>query len=200
MSATIAVTQSCKCSQKSDTLLTLWHYRSDDTAEHSCLRDRERLDVLVRNHRPLLRMLAANYTSHREEAEEIEANTILAICRRFASYDPARGAFGTWIGTILRHEVCDMRRRAARQPICVPNGDATERILAKIPAVTEPPCPESVYDADLLPPLVARAFQLVAVDGLTGKQAADVLGTTEGSVRTYVWRARKVLRQRRNHI
>jgi RNA polymerase sigma-70 factor (ECF subfamily) len=158
--------------------------------------ERERIERLVAQHRPLLRRLCRAQLSQREDAENLEAIAVMSVCRRFASYDPARGAFGTWLGTIVRNEASDWRRRAARQPVVVPSDEATEAALERAVARSyEPSTLPDLPELGRLPELLRQAFVLVKLGGLSSAEAARAMGTTDGTVRTYVWKARRQLRQ-----
>ncbi|MHB8637491.1 MAG: RNA polymerase sigma factor [Fimbriimonadaceae bacterium] len=187
--------------------LTNCGLQTEDSAEHPCVAPTQwlnrstgpggqaRFERLIERHRPLIKKLCSGYTLQREDAEDLEAMTVLAACRRFASYDPSRGAFGTWIGAILRNEAGDMRRRAARQPQCLPNDHETEQLLEGVAGTFVEPFPDGPCDAEFeLAPLLKRAFELVKLQGLTCAEAGQVMGKTEGTVRTYVWKARQVMR------
>jgi len=153
------------------------------------------IERLILKHRPLIKKLCAGYARQREDAEDLEAMTVMTACRRFESYDPARGAFGTWLGAILRNEAADMRRRSARQVQCVPNDEETERLLETTAATFVEPVPDGPCDGEFeLTPLLKRAFELVKLEGMTCAEAGRVMGKTEGTVRTYVWKARQIMR------
>jgi RNA polymerase sigma-70 factor (ECF subfamily) len=153
------------------------------------------LERLIEGHRPLIKKLCAGYARQQEDAEDLESMTVLTACRRFKTYDPARGAFGTWLGAILRNEAADMRRRANRQPECLPNNEETERLLETTAATFVDPFPDGPCEEEfVLTPLLKRAFELVKLQGLTCAEAGRVMGKTEGTVRTYVWKARQVMR------
>lgn len=49
-----------------------------------------------------------------ELAEELAQDTLLAVWRRAASFDPGRAAASTWIFTIARHLRIDLARREGR--------------------------------------------------------------------------------------
>jgi DNA-directed RNA polymerase specialized sigma24 family protein len=150
---------------------------------------------LIRKHRPLIKKLCAGYARQQEDAEDLEAMTVLTVCRRFDSYDPERGAFGTWLGAIIRNEAADMRRRTERRPVCVPNDAQTELLLELTAAPFVDPVPDGPCDDEFeLTPLLKRAFELVKLQGMTCAEAGRVMGKTEGTVRTYVWKARQRMR------
>jgi DNA-directed RNA polymerase specialized sigma24 family protein len=156
----------------------------------------ESLEKLIQRHRPLVKKLCAGYARQHEDAEDLEAMTVMTACRRFGSYDPARGAFGTWLGAILRNEAADMRRRAARQPLCLPNDEETERLLESTAATFVEPVPDGPCAGEFeLTPLLKRAFELVKLEGMTCAEAGRAMGKTEGTIRTYVWKARQVMRR-----
>lgn len=164
------------------------------------LTDREARAVerLITAHRPLLRRLCATQMNQREDAEDLESLCVMAVCRRYSSYDPSRGAFGTWLGKIVRNEASDWRRKTARQPKCLPSDEFTEAAIAQAVAKTYelaelPECPELEH----LPEVLKTAFSLVKLNGLSSSEAATVMNTTDGTVRTYVWKARKLLMEMR---
>lgn len=184
------------CAQFCDKKLTNPAIRANDSAEDSCpARSGERLERLIQRHRPLLHKLCVRRMATMEDAEDLESAVVLTACRRFETYDPERGAFGTWLGAIVRHEASDMRRKAARQPQCVPNDHETE-LLIELTAGQEDE--QTVLfepiRAEDLPPLLRRAFALVKIEGLTCAEAGRAMGKTEGTVRTYVWKARQLMR------
>lgn len=212
-------------SQKSDLKLTFPGVGTEDSAEHPCPsfpgrqpkggetlgqsgsqktlpkgsgtsgECSEDLERLIERHRPLIKKLCAGYARQREDAEDLEAMTVMTACRRFESYDPARGAFGTWLGAILRNEAADVRRRTKRQPECVPNNAETERLLETTAVSFVDPFPNGPCEGEFeLTPLLRRAFELVKLEGLTCAEAGREMGKTEGTVRTYVWKARQIMR------
>ncbi|HLK16005.1 MAG TPA: RNA polymerase sigma factor [Fimbriimonadaceae bacterium] len=173
-------------------MLTIRGISTENEPELPC---RDRLESLISKHRPLIKKLCAGYCPQREDAEDLEAMTLLTACRRFETFDPTRGKFGTWVGAIVRTEASDMRRQRLREPACLPNDAKTEWMLEQHPAPFVDPISNEPGEAGLgLTPLLRRAFTLVKLDGLTYVEAARVMGRTEGTIRTYVWRARQVLR------
>ena len=57
------------------------------------------------------------------------------------------------------------------------------------------PFPDGPCEGEFeLTPLLKRAFELVKLEGLTCAEAGREMGKTEGTVRTYVWKARQIMR------
>lgn len=195
MTGAAQVRRNDRISQKSDFVLTIERRRTDDSPEVSCPDGSARLERLIRGHRALIRRLCSTYAWSREDLEDLEALTVLAVCRRFDTFDPDRGTFGTWVGTILKHEAADMRRKMARQPVCVPNDAHTEFLLASAAAPFEDPIPDGpVEEGFLLTPVLRQAFDLVKLQGLSYAEAALLMGRPEGTIRTYVWKARQAMK------
>jgi RNA polymerase sigma-70 factor (ECF subfamily) len=66
-------------------------------------------------------MLKAGASS--EEAEEIAQDTLLAVWRKAAQFDPASAGAPAWIFTIARNLRIDAVRRSARSGVAVPDAE-----------------------------------------------------------------------------
>lgn len=161
--------------------------------------EKEQFHQLVERHRPLLRQLARLYRQTAEDREDLESEAVLAAWKSFADFSPNRGTFGTWIGAILRSEATDIARREARRPRCLPNTNATELLLEN---TVDRHCRDSESEEEILvwlselPPRLRRVLELVKIDGLSCEEAGSRLGSNAASVRTQVWKARKLMRKR----
>jgi RNA polymerase sigma factor (sigma-70 family) len=128
-------------------------------------------------------------------AEEIVQDVMLKIFenRDVYQYDPARGRFRDWLGTVVRHKIAEYRRRPANRLRAV-GGDSS---VGLIEHATEDDGPELVWDAafesSLLLALLdavrrelsARtylAFELVSLEGMSGREAARITGLTRNAV------------------
>jgi RNA polymerase sigma-70 factor (ECF subfamily) len=157
--------------------------------------DERAATVLVERHAPSVARYVASL-GDREGAEELVQDTFV---RAFASLDAFRGesSLRTWLFTIARRLVLD-RRRASRR-----RRDAQE--LQDDDAVTE-------YDAldgliaeeahrkmrgaiERLTPTQREVFRLRVNDGLSYKEIADVVGTTEGAARVHYHNALRQVKE-----
>jgi RNA polymerase sigma-70 factor, ECF subfamily len=124
-------------------------------------------------------------------AEDLTAETFLKVVRAADRFDPARGTARAWILTVARNVLGDWRRRARlRQYVAL----GTMHDL-----VCEAPSPEERL---LREEEVGRLLDAVATlgdgdreliglrygSGLDSAEIAQILGISEGSVRTRVWR------------
>ncbi len=128
-----------------------------------------------------------------DTAEEIVQDAMLEVFRNrdTFSYDPARGRFRDWLGTVVRNLVAKHRRQPA-QRIRGRGGDSD---------LPEPELsdgsPDGVWDAAYEQAMLAvlldvvrrevtpdtyQAFELVAIRGLSGDQAAKITGLSRNAV------------------
>jgi RNA polymerase sigma-70 factor (ECF subfamily) len=73
------------------------------------------LQQLHQRYAPLVFHLACR-TLDRPAAEEVVQDTFMAVWRRAADFDPARGAFRTWLLSIGHHRALDELRARSRRP------------------------------------------------------------------------------------
>jgi RNA polymerase sigma-70 factor, ECF subfamily len=125
-------------------------------------------------------------------AEDLTAETFLKVVRAMDRFDPGKGGPRAWILTVARNVLADWRRRARlRQYVTL----GTMHDL-----VHEAPSPEERL---LREEEVARLLDAVAAlgeadreliglrygSGLDTAEVAQILGLSEGGVRTRLWRA-----------
>src|SRR5690349_16435682 len=90
----------------------------------------EALGPLHGRYAPLIFGLAAQ-TLDRSAAEEIVQEVFLAVWRKAATFDPARGTFRAWVLRIAHLRVINELRRRGRRPQAAPDPDG--RALAAVP-------------------------------------------------------------------
>jgi RNA polymerase sigma-70 factor (ECF subfamily) len=156
---------------------------------------------------PYLRALhcAAVHLCHRpEDARDLVQETFLRAYRAFEGFTPGTNC-KAWLLTILYSVFVNRYRKAQREPQMVPLEDLEERFEA-LTAGTGPEPPYADWKGGHLPggPEVARALAglpepyrdavlLVDVQELTYEEAAAALSCPVGTVRSRLFRARKLL-------
>ena len=157
--------------------------------------DGEAFAALVRPHLPMLYRIAARQTRNESLAEDAVQEALVIVCERLASYRPGT-SLKAWMAAIVMTRAKTLarseRRRAAREesakgpsPLPAPSArlDSDELITR-------------VRDAlDTLPAKRRQAAILRLDGGLTHGEIAEVLGSTEGSVRVLVHLALTSLRE-----
>jgi RNA polymerase sigma-70 factor (ECF subfamily) len=117
-------------------------------------------------------------------AEELAQETFFRATRAFLGW--RGGSPAAWLLAIARHALIDEVRRGARlEPLGETLADAPGR-EGDGAAVTELLAG--------LPTPQRRLLELVYVYGFSHAEVAAMDGTTEGAVKTAVWRAREALR------
>jgi RNA polymerase sigma-70 factor (ECF subfamily) len=155
--------------------------------------DSDAFEALYREHSPRLYALARRMTGSPHEGEDLLQDIFLQVYRKLDSY---RGdaALGTWLYRLAIRQCLDFlrsrqgRMRAASNPI--------EDEGAYLPSMRETPGARIDIERALarLPDGCRIAFVLHDVEGLEHKQIAEVLGVSEGTSKSQVFKARMKLR------
>jgi RNA polymerase sigma-70 factor (ECF subfamily) len=127
-------------------------------------------------------------------AEEIVQDVMLAVFqhRDVYQYDPARGRFRDWLGTVVRNKVAEHRRRPANRLRTA--GDSDNCVLDQAADQQGPDAVwEAAFESALLVALldavrresnarVYLAFELVSLEGLSGGEASRLTGLSRNAV------------------
>ena len=151
---------------------------------------------LVERHSTALARFAVSCGA-REDVEELVQDTFV---RAFASLDGFRGesSFRTWLFTIERRLLMDRRRAAKRRPegdelqddAAVTEYDALDEVVA---GETERQVRQAI---DRLTPTQKEVFILRVTEGLSYKEIAETVGTTEGAARVHYHNAMRAVKER----
>ncbi len=123
-------------------------------------------------------------------AEEATQDTFLKLWRKAASYNPAQGAFRTWLLTIARHTALDQIRRESRRPILETPDDP-----ALMWGPLSPAGSESTEEARWrtlrfalrdLPAEQSQAIELAFFYGMSHSEIAEELRLPLGTVKTRI--------------
>jgi RNA polymerase sigma-70 factor (ECF subfamily) len=130
-------------------------------------------------------------------AEDLTAETFLKVVRAADRFDPARGTAKTWILTVARNVLTDWRRRARLRQY-VPLGTMHD-LVHEAPSPEERLLREEEIGRllDAVATLADADRELIGLrygSGLDTTEVAQILGISEGGVRTRLWRALNRLR------
>jgi RNA polymerase sigma-70 factor (ECF subfamily) len=128
-------------------------------------------------------------------AEEIVQDVMLAVFqhRDVYQYDPTRGRFRDWLGTVVRNKVAEHRRRPADRLRGI-GGESDHRLTDQAAEEQSPDAAwEAVFESGLLLTLldlvrresnarVYLAFELVTLEGLSGAEAGRLTGLSRNAV------------------
>jgi RNA polymerase sigma-70 factor (ECF subfamily) len=150
---------------------------------------------LVGRHADALARFAAS-SGEREEIEELVQDTFV---RAFASIDSFRGesSFRTWLFTIERRLMLDRRRAERRRPTTVPvqPSDASTEYDALDALMAEEAESKVRRAVDVLSPMQREVFTLRIEQGMSYRDIAVIVGTTEGAARVHYHNAMRAVKE-----
>lgn len=149
--------------------------------------DRQAYRTLLESVRaPLLAYFTRRLTRDQAGAEDLVQETLMAVHDKRATYDAAR-PFSGWLYGIARYKLIDHYRRHSRRVTVELKDD--DAVIAIEPAIAARLDVETLLAR--LPAKQAAAIRMTRLTGLTAREAADRLGTTESSVKVSVHRGLK---------
>jgi RNA polymerase sigma-70 factor (ECF subfamily) len=162
--------------------------------------------IIEELHRPVLatihRFLGSRFNA---DAEDIAQDIFLKVFRSLDRFDPARGVkFTTWVYTFVRNHCFDVlkKRRVQATSLTSVSGDDGQR---DVPDASPGP-PSTVENVELgkkienallaLGEDQRMVFVLREYEGLEYGAIAQVMGVSEGTVKSRLHRAKQALRNR----
>lgn len=157
-------------------------------------------EELVRRYRPRIYALALHLTGRASDADDVTQEAFLKAYQHLDRFE-GRSEFFTWLYRIALYRALNHRRDRGRRAM-VPLSDPRLAAALEIDASGDP-CRilelEESYARllaafDWLSPVLRTTVVLVQLQGLSHREAAVVLGTTEGTVAWRIHEARRQLR------
>lgn len=149
---------------------------------------------LVGRHADSLARFVASL-GERDSAAEIVQDTFV---RAFGSIASFRGdsSFRTWLFTIARRLVLDRRRAERRRPVIdnIEEGDAVTQFDALDTIVADEAMMRVRSAVESLSTKQREVFMLRVEQGLSYKEIADVIGSTEGATRVHYHNAMRAVK------
>ena len=155
--------------------------------------DRDAFDAVMRNHEDRVFSVCLRILGDREKALDATQETFLTVFRKAGQFQ-GRSAVVTWIYRIAVNTCYDQLRRAKRRP---------SESLPEHVDPSDPSAEEAIESAALrpeieaalaeLPPDFRNAVVLSDLEGLSLPEAAEILGVPIGTVKSRVFRGRRLL-------
>lgn len=168
--------------------------------------DRYACDDMVQQFSGKIYSVALRLTGQPEEAEEVLQETFIKACKAVESFE-GKSSLGTWLYRIATNNGL-MRLRRRETPTVSLDTSSSDEDSYPMPRQLHDFYwePESVLLTDELrhamdeavaelPESLRSAFVLRDVEGLSTKEAAEVLDISEGSLKVRLHRARLLLRE-----
>jgi RNA polymerase sigma-70 factor (ECF subfamily) len=134
---------------------------------------------------------------HRQDAEDATQETFVRVYRNLDRYDRAR-PFRSWIYAIATNTALNALRSRTRKGGAAPLSEATTGRDGTNPrrnAVRSELADRLAEAVETLPGTSAALVHLHYTEGMSIREAAEIVGTTEGAAKTALCRARKQLRR-----
>lgn len=151
--------------------------------------------LLVERHAAALARFAASVGA-RDDVQEVVQDTFV---RAFASLDGFRGesSLRTWLFTIARRLILDRRRAARRrgEQVEVQEGDVVTEYDSLDDVVAEETRARLNSALENLSPTQREVFVLRVSEGMSYKEIADSVGTTEGAARVHYHNAMRAIKE-----
>lgn len=168
----------------------------DERALLAAVADGDRLALadLYRRHAPWLLARLNRRCSDRGVVDEVLQDTFVAVWKGAGRFD-GRGEVGAWVWGIAVRRLVDALRRTPRPTVpLLDDSDevvvsAEEQVLVGIEHGELGPA------LDRLSPELRAVVQATVLDGLTTREAGQLLGIPSGTVKTRMMRARAQLRE-----
>ena len=139
-----------------------------------------------------------------EDAQDAAQEVFLRLYRYLDRFDPTRGALEPWLYRVTVNVCRDLgRKRRVREAVSLEDTPKAERLesTAPDPAVRAGLAEEQrIAEAAIasLPPKERAALVLRDVEGLSTREVAEILGSSEVTVRTHICRARLKIKKFRD--
>jgi len=160
--------------------------------------------IMEQNRAGLLRLAQRRCGSY-EDAEDAVQEAFLSAYRHLAQFD-GRAQLSSWLTRIVLNAATDQVRRQLARP-SVPLGEETDAEAPPGPVIPDPsPNPEQQAAgaerrrqfyrlSSRLPAAWRQTLHLRALEGYSTREAADMLGVAEGTIKTHLFRAHRQLRR-----
>lgn len=162
-----------------------------------CLQEKQHYQrALVDQYSGLLHVICQRYIGESNSAKDALQDTLLRIFRNLNTYQEDKGTFEAWISTIAIRQCLTLLKKNKLDvvPLEAAASDTSYDIEADI---------LSNYDIDFLvalinelPTIYKSVFNLVAIDGYSHKEAAELLDIPIGTSRVRLKRAKSLLKDK----
>lgn len=153
--------------------------------------DRVALDELYRRHAPWLTTRLNRRCGNPDLVDTAVQDTFVNVWRQSGTYKPT-GEVGAWIWTIgIRRLIDQMRKRPA--PLPVDPGELPRFVTEEVPLALGHTSLGQAFSQ--LEPELQAVLAATALDGLSNREAGQLLNIPTGTVKSRLSRARSILKE-----
>jgi RNA polymerase sigma factor (sigma-70 family) len=169
--------------------------------------DRLAFEILAERYRRMIHATALRITSNHEDAEDVVQQSLQNAFVHIKEFE-GRSSFSTWLTRIAVNEALMLKRRSRRRrEIYIGDSGEPDDSTPVLDIADSNPDPEHrffqqeqsrlLFSAmDTLGPRLRIALEVCALNELSLRETAKILGVTPAAVKSRVNRGRKVLREK----
>jgi RNA polymerase sigma-70 factor (ECF subfamily) len=150
--------------------------------------------VLMDRYRAPVVRLAYRLTRDADEAKDIAQDAFFRAYRRLSEFHPDR-PFSRWLFVIARNASLDALRRRRRAATLGSGGDSVPEPGPEEIALRHEEAERVRLALETLPARYREVLELYYVNGLRYREIADAIGIPIGTVKTFLSRAKRQLRE-----
>ena len=156
---------------------------------------RRLIDQYIQRYGRRLYGLCRSLYPNRFDADDLYQETWLRVVKNISQYDPGRD-FEPWLTRICVNTYRSTLRRLARSPLAdFSSGEDKDRLLDSVPAPEEKDYTPLYEAVGRLPDKLRLAVALFYFQGEDLASAARILGILEGTMKSRLNKARKLLKE-----
>jgi RNA polymerase sigma-70 factor, ECF subfamily len=177
--------------------------------------DQKAWEYLVEASHSLVYLICFEFTGSHSEAEDLTQDVFMKVYCNLHRYDPEKGTFRNWLRNVTRNYLVDRYRRTRLVRLSssldeLISGPNSGLLIANLLTDTRPSQEDHLIALEthnhvhraleLLSPAARDTVRLCLIDERTHKDAADLLGVAEGTIKSRLSRARAELAQLLNPL
>ena len=152
--------------------------------------DARAFEALVNRHYKVMFKMAYKYCANQNDAEEVTQEACIKLARGLHSFGH-NSAFTSWLYRLVINAAKDWYKSQNRHP--KPSSDELEKISVQSKSEDQLYATQVLVEIHKLPEGEKDALLLVVSEGLTHKEAADILECKESTISWRIHEARKKL-------
>ncbi len=169
------------------------HNNQSKLIKRALKQDREAQHVLYELHSPKMLSVCRYYIKDVHNAEEVMLNGFFKVFKYLNTYK-AKGSFEGWIRRIMVREAISFLRKRNTIEFSVEDIDPRQNTTDSIN--TEIAVAEIQQLIDGLPEGYKMVFVMYAIEGYKHNEIAEMLGISEGTSKSQLFKARQLLQQK----
>lgn len=160
--------------------------------QHCKKGDRKAQEQLYRKYASVLFGLCLKYSPNKTEAEDNLHDSFLTIFEKIGQFK-FKGSFEGWIKRITVNTVLQKYRKQQYLNLVTDNLEEEQEVDYEYPDIQLSTLLQYVQE---LPTKYRLTFNLYVLDGYTHKEISELLGTSQGTSKSNLSRAKKILKEK----